>query len=367
MKLKKITQLKIIFIVTLLTAGVTQAQQPQESTGDHDIGGLIDSHTGQPQGNDSNSAGSSSDTRTQKLGTCYQEGSKWVSRKADESKYDLGLKSELVFIVFDEYGNTCFRSKSAHRITQGDNIFVAVYGPKDKLDDIYLDIPTCSLETPTPRILDTGDLAEFKPQAGKVVFREFQPVECFDDQIEFKLLKTDQTPIWDKSIKQYQRFHGTFQIGAIWTDLDDRSYSTVDYGSGPVITTDKDDSSGPLWVGSLVVYGIPHYFKTMFTDKRYSGRDVVNENSFADKLGLAFSFGLDDPKDTLGLGLSYEIATGINLTATQIYRRVDVLDGVKLGDCWTSGNVPTKESWEDDFVLGLSIDLRYVAKFFGGS
>ncbi len=260
----------------------------------------------------------------------------------------------------------CYQSTSALRITEGDVIYIGVYGEAETVRDFSLEVPTCSLESTDPRLLDAVGSITLERQAGGMMLRKFQPVECFDSLIDIKIRKEDKTLAWQKSLKQYQRYRGTFQIGTVMTELDDISYSTVDKGSGPVITADRDDSSGPQYVGSLVVYGFPLYIKSWFSDSHYSGRDIVNENDFSDRLGLVLSLGLDDPADTLGIGLSFEMATGINLTVTQLYHRLDVLDdGLSIGDSFTGSSIPIRKSWDDEVVWGISMDGRYLKKFFG--
>ncbi len=326
---------------------------------DSDIGGLI----GAPGTTDASDADTLDSSQ---ILSCYQEGEIW--EKGSKHSKPRNIKSKNVFMVFDEFGNVCYQSKAKTRITEGDLIYIGIFARASTLEDLRLDIPVCSLETTDLQILDTGELADFVRQADKFVLRKSpQPYECYDDEISIQARRSNQALVWEKTVRQYQRFHGSFQIGAIWTDLDDVSYSTIDLGSGPQIKADRDDSSGPEYVGSLVVYGIPYYFSTLFSDARYSGRDIINENNIMDRLGLAFSFGLSDPEDTLGIGLSFELATGINVTATQLYRRIDTLDGVAVGDAFTGSTIPTQKTWEDELVWGLSIDMRYLTKFFGGS
>lgn len=143
----------------------------------------------------------------------------------------------------------------------------------------------------------------------------------------------------------------------------------MDLGSGPVIRNTVDNSRGPEYVASLVVYGIPHYLRTLTGNSRYSGRDIVKENTLADRISLFMAFGLSDPQDTLGVGLSFELASGFDLTVTQLYRHIDELGGLSVGDPFSggTGEMPTVRTWEDEVAIGLSIDGRYLAKFFGAS
>jgi hypothetical protein len=95
----------------------------------------------------------------------------------------------------------------------------------------------------------------------------------------------------------------------------------------------------------------------------------VNDWDWSDRVGLAMTFGLSDPEDTLGIGLSIDIANGFSITATQLYRRMDRLDGVAEGDAFSGAadTIPKVETWEEEFVVGLSIDGRYITKFFSSN
>lgn len=299
-------------------------------------------------------------TATTEGASCEAAADKWID---EVEELDVAvLKSKRVVVVFDTRGRICRRS--AERVTEGDILHVGVFGDRAVVEKMALDVPTCSLESTAIDILDT--ITGIRVESGtELALQKFDPVECYDASIQLQVRREDRSIAWDHTLKQYQRFRGTAQVGIVWTELDDITYSTADLGSGPVIRSDRDDSSGPQYVGSLVVYGFANYLRSLGGERHYAGRDIVNETRPLDRLGLVFSLGFDDPKDTLGIGLSFELATGINLTATQLYRRIDKLDGYSLGDPFTGATVPTVKSWEDELVFGVSIDGRYLASFFG--
>lgn len=58
-------------------------------------------------------------------------------------------------------------------------------------------------------------------------------------------------------------------------------------------------------------------------------------NGARGSLGLALSIGLDDSGDPLGAGMAYAIVHGINRTLSRVCRRIDVLDGLSVGDAFS--------------------------------
>lgn len=277
-------------------------------------------------------------------------------------------------LVFNEFGNPCFRDsvgtdRNPSRVSEGDPLYVGIMGPSAQTPLYTLDFSSCDLQPTVPAFEDTlpADLVQFQ-SGDNVRLHTFPSRECFNGTTTITIKNGSGQSLATEAISQYRRYRGSFHLGVLWTDLDDPSYSTFDFGDGPVIRNDADSGTGPEYVGSLVLYGLPHYFRTLGRNaKPYPGRDIINDTSFSDRLGLVVSIGLSDPKDTLGLGLSFEILPGFNVTGTQLWRRIDVLDGFEVGDAFPDSDIPTKKSWEDDFVIGLSIDGRFLARFFTAS
>lgn len=302
--------------------------------------------------------------------TCSQAASGWYQSVAGAGNA-AGVRGAVHVIVFDHRGVMCAREGRGPRITQGDILYVGLFGPPEEIYPLRRKIPDCSLEGTAPNILDPNVGIRFDAGAGKPPeLRQFPPFECFDDEIEVQFIRDNNSIAFTDTLRQYKRYRATFQIGALWTTLADPAFALTDFGDGPVIRNTVDDSRGPEYMASLVVYGAPHYLGTLWGgDRRYSGRDIVNDNSFADRVGLFLAFGLSDPEDTLGIGLSFELASGINLTVTQLYRRIAELDGLSEGDPFsgTAQQIPTVETWKDEVAVGLSIDGRYLTKFFGGN
>jgi len=287
-----------------------------------------------------------------------------VTSQSVSAERDTVRHSKSVVIAFTTSGDVCHRSHL--RITQGDRINFGVYGSTAELNQLNSKVISCELQPTEITILDTTESLPPLGAAGASKLKKFLPYECFSESIEFQVTDQSNRVVFSQTIRQYKRYRGTFQIGTVFTSLNNTTYSTADLGDGAIVVADQDNSTGPFYVGSLVVYGLPNYFVSRSERHSvYAGRDIVNENTWKDKLGLALSFGLSDTMDTFGLGLSYELVTGINVTSSLFYRQTNELSGLSIGDAFTGSVVPTKRIWKNEFVLGLSIDGRYLTKFFG--
>ncbi len=243
------------------------------------------------------------------------------------------------------------------RLAVGDDIYIATTG------DVTINFDACK---PVSYFRPVNDETDEIVQTSKI---SLEPTIYSCDSLENKLIvKSKGKTIYEQNIAQQERYRATFQIGIVRTSLNDQTYTTFDYGDGTVIRAEKEEEvKHPIYTGSLVLYGLPHYISS-FTkkDSSYLGRDLLNDNQFFDRVGLGFTFGLSKPEDLLGIGLTFELASGINLTYSKLWKKVNVLDGYKIGDQFSgaANTIPTKETWNDENVVGISIDGRYLSKFF---
>lgn len=305
--------------------------------------------------------------------SCYQNATKFADSYANEQ---LDVKGKVHAFFYDSLGQPCFTRKTT-RISEGDLFVVGYFGDLTGAPKFKVKQTTCELENPDGRIRDQFiTIPKDEEQSGEtealisstqIGFRELDNFDCYGSEIKFKVTSVDNDEdIDEKTIKQYARYYATWQVGVVWTGLQDRSYSLVDKGNGNVISTNIDNSKGPLYVGSVTVYGFPRYIQSWFGGKRYSGRDIINHNDLLDRVGLNLSFGLEDPTETIGLGLSFELVRGVSLTYSQLYREIDVLDGLSVGDSFSASDIPTMKKWDNEGVVGISIDGRLISTFFGG-
>lgn len=140
----------------------------------------------------------------------------------------IGAKN--VLLVFNDNGRICYRSHN--RITQGDVIWIGVYGKLNEINSIRISVPTCNLEPTTPLIEDTTKELKMRINENRnvnetVVMHKWTG-GCFDDEIKIEAKYPDvPSNNWQVIQKQYKRFVGTFQIGVLCTDLEDPNFSTV--------------------------------------------------------------------------------------------------------------------------------------------
>lgn len=287
--------------------------------------------------------------------------------------------SRRFYRVYDKNGRVCRTTPG--RIKHGDKIRVGVYFENVTDTDKYItDVISCTRESDGFLINEAGFPAQVSEPAGSEMknpgFRRFNAakvtpsiqwfpeIECFSDNVILRLKEEmSSDPVVQLSLPQYPRYRGALQLGFVNTKIIDRNYSLVN----GVILAGQDNSKGPEYVASLLVYGLPNYLKGFAKSDRevYSGRDIVNEFGWKDRISLSFSIGINEPKNLLGVGFGLEIVKGINLTMTSLYQKVDVLSGVSVGDSAT-GDIPLKSRWEHDVVGGISIDGRYLSRLFGG-
>lgn len=273
--------------------------------------------------------------------------------------------------VYDEYGHVCLSSPG--RLKHGDSLRVGFYLEEQGDIEYNTVVNTCEREADGFLINEAGWPAQSVNgvQGAGVVgtpkIHWFPELDCFSDDVVLKLRNSagsdTDSPRAQTSITQYPRYRGALQFGLVKTKAIDRNYSLVN----GLIQADQDASTGPEYVASLLVYGLPHYWTGFGKADRkvYKGRDIVNEHGLKDRLSLSFSVGVDNPKDVLGIGLGFEVVKGINFTVTSLYQKANVLNGVSVGDTHT-GDIPQRSSWENEIVWGISIDGRYLTRLFSG-
>lgn len=286
---------------------------------------------------------------------------------------DINRLAKPVMILYTLDGTECYRSHL--RVKEGDLVHVGIVDTTSNTKDLRGQAVSCKLQTPDVAVYDafqasdsTNDplaLVDF-PNYG---LRKFPAVECYGEPFTFEVTNPAGEVIFSKNIRQYPRYRGTFQVGTVITSLGERTFNTTTSGDQQIIYSENDNSDGPLYVGSVVLYGLPHYLGALTGGNNYPGRDIVNETSWRDSLGLSLSIGLDDPSDTFGFGLSFEVARGFNLTLTRLYKKVNRLAaGLEEGGVFTSAggsaNIPTQSGWDSELAFGLSIDSRYLVKYF---
>ena len=285
-------------------------------------------------------------------------------------------------VLFNSAGVHCY---SPPIVRQGDLLLVGMVlraGEEPPLASV--DFTGCPLESVTPDVLANGDIP--KLQGGGNVAKADLSVYFLDSRtcggeaptISLKIGSGESAASTPYKVNQYKRYRATFHLGAVYTDLREPDFALRSDGMSNVIFDKEANERGPEYVATLIVPGIAYYIEDWFRGGRqnvndprewgYKGRDPLHDSSFKDRLGLVLSAGIEHPGDRFGVGLSYEIAYGINLVALYELAKLKHLEGVNLGDTFmgTADQLTTDKEWESKFSLGLTFDLAYVSKLFGG-
>lgn len=246
----------------------------------------------------------------------------------------------------------------------------------------------CTLETPAPVIYSSGSFditkqstdVDLKPETAPQLQTYWLAGQaCASDAPQVSIIKGTGAQVLTvaHTLAEYKRYRASVHLGAVYTDRSDPRYTVRTLDGQSVIADESADDKGVEYVGSVVIHGLLHYLDEIRDSNRnssdpgqwpYKGRDLVNERSSKDLLGLVVSAGLDDPGDRFGIGLSYEIAHGVNLIGLYELVKTKRLDGVSVGDPFigTADALPKKDHWDKGFSLGITFDISYLTQIFTG-
>jgi hypothetical protein len=300
-------------------------------------------------------------------------------------------RQDFTVILFDETG-PCFLSRQFGG--EGDPIAIGYVSATG--DTVSLDLDPCSTLAATPKILIGADLASITLQADeqrRLRTEWFSPLRrCFGTAAGIKLAVTKdggQPKPLSYTLKQFERYRATLQLGVTWSELHQQTFSLRQDGAVKRIIETSADERGPEYVAAIVLYGIPRYFARRSVlppcffenEKRrlcasntqgpperenYFGRDPVNENGIVDRIGLLFGAGLNQPGRRFLVGGSFELVTGVNLLVTSEFVRLPELEGVAVGDVFAgeASTLPIRDHWRQAWSFGLALDARYAVALF---
>lgn len=294
-------------------------------------------------------------------GDCVRAGAQWRQeiRRAEGS-------DRFTEIVFLESGGVCYRSRD-YGVT-GDPIYVAVFTDQpEEWDGVQVTYEPCAIESASPSVLVSDRLPSIPSgtQSREWRLRTYPPRTCYNDAVAVTVQGPGSTTA-RTTVQQAQRYRATLQLGAVFTDLHDHSFGLRPDGAVQRIYDQGPDDRGPEYFASIVLYGLPHYLPSLFTGRRYAGRDPVHDVGFLDRVGGMLGVGLNDPGKQFAAGLTFEVISGVNVTGTWYWAQVPELAGVAENDVFTGNadQIPTRQTWERDFSFGVSLDLRYAASLF---
>jgi hypothetical protein len=286
-------------------------------------------------------------------------------------------------VLFNSHGVHCY---SPPVIRQGDLLTVGmVVNAGEKPTAVpSVEFSDCPPESPTPEILANGELPKFQSTAAEVRtsqvrFLDSRACGSVSPVVTVKLGAGEAAVSTPYTLTQYKRYRATFHLGALYTDLHDPDFALRNDGTADIIYDKEANKRGPEYLAALIVPGVAYYVEELFNRPSrdasdpstwpYKGYDPIHDNSWKDKLGLVITAGIEDPGDRFGLGLSYEIAYGINLVAVYEMAKIKQPAGFAIGDPFTgtADQIPTRKDWDSKFSIGLTFDLAYVTKLFSGA
>lgn len=295
-------------------------------------------------------------------GQCAQAASRWRS----EIRREVGSE-RFTQIVFLEDRGICYRNRD-YGVT-GDPIYVGVFtDDKDAWDGVGIQFEPCAIESPAPAILVTDKptaLGRFQADVEEWVLRTYPPRTCYNNSVVVTVRgRAGGNELTARAtLEQAQRYRATMHLGSAFTELHDRSFGLRPDGANQRIFGKGPDDRGPEYYAAVVLYALPRYLPSLFGGERYPGRDVVHDQGIADRIGGVVGVGISDPRKQFVAGFAFEVLAGVNVTGTWYFTRVTRLTGVNEGDVFTGteAQIPTRQQWDEEFVLGLSLDLRYAA------
>jgi hypothetical protein len=303
-------------------------------------------------------------------------------------------------VLFDSTG-PCYLSRQFG--SEGDPIAVGYVSIGSAA--VSLELDPCGTLAAAPKVLISADVSTINLQAdvaGEPQAQWFPPLRrCFGTAAGIKLtLELDGKPKpLAYTLKQFERYRATLQIGVAASELHQRTFGLQPSGTVKKIIETSAAERGPEYIASIVFYGVSHYFKRpAFAPARivervpsravqaarpaeraarpqqwetpgreaYFGRDPVNENSALDRIGLVMGAGLNQPGRRFHVGGAFELLTGVNLFLTREFVRSPELEGYAIGDEFAgeAAAIPVRDHWRQRWSAGIALDARYALALF---
>ena len=243
---------------------------------------------------------------------CHTNGEAWEAQVAKQA-------SKHTLIVFMQSGEVCYANR-LHGI-EGDPIYIGLY-TEQSTQWKPIEFSPCSLEDAAPAIfVSTGkvSLASSGTQGETWGLIRGTPRHCYNASVDIKASSTNTGAKVAFTLPQYRLYRATVQLGVVYTDQHTSDFGVANDASGTQVIHDSaTHGRGPEYVASLVVYGLPHYLKSLVSGPAYPGRDILHQQSWMDRIGLVMGVGLTEPTRRFEIGASFEVMYGINLIVTEI-------------------------------------------------
>jgi hypothetical protein len=295
--------------------------------------------------------------------SCINEGEKWRSQVMEARKHD---KQAFTMIVFYENQEPCYSSRDYGVV--GDPIYVGVFTDGATRWGAAMYEP-CEIEPAGVRLyIAPGGFPNVREARRKVRHLERRaPRTCYNTALQVGIKGRQAGSVVETRMQlgQSQRYHGTLQLGVVFTEQHGREFGLRPQGGESVIFDKGPADEGPEYTVSVAIYSLPKSLLSLARG-RFPGRDIVHEQGILDRIGGVVGVGLSDPGDRFIAGLSFELLYGVNLIYVQDFARVRRLAGVAEGQAFTGteDEIPTREEWRNHSYVGLGLDLRYVTAIF---
>lgn len=281
------------------------------------------------------------------------------------------------WVLVDTSGHACYIPENLKQTAPVHFAAVAAAGEATPTAVTAEVTPDTDCPTPTSTLHVTGDVPPFALKArlaGDSPVPTYMPsanaIACQGDKasVDVSVIQRDgSTAKATTKLVLYGLTNGTVQLGVLSSRLGDTSYGLVSSGDHTVITDKSPQTRGPQYVATVVVQAFPKQVESLLPKHAaYYGRDMLHDNEWDDKVGLVFAFGIKDPTKRFGLGLSYELASGINVIGVHEWVNRSVLDGAKVGDTFAgaAADIPTRNEWARGWAIGLTFDMSYLTNIF---
>ena len=298
-----------------------------------------------------------------------------------EAQIARGGQLDFTVVVLNDLG-VCYASR--HFSTEGDPLFIG-YGRTDG-SGATLEFDKCEAAPAIPKVLVSGDISgaayRVDTKSRFEVLWLTPAAQCFGTTVEFHLNKANAPKFAAATITQYERYRATLQLGAVFSDRHIESFGLRTAGDKKFIVSNGPSAErGPEYVASVVIYGVPNYLRRRAvkdpsflsgaataparTDP-YFGRDPVNENRFADRIGALIGVGMSQPGRRLVAGGTFELVYGLNAFGVLEFVLLNKLNGNAVGDEFTgeAKDIALRDEWAHGWSFGLSFDARYAVALF---
>jgi hypothetical protein len=289
------------------------------------------------------------------------------------------------YVLFNSKGAVCY---APYPLRQRDKLRFLMVWKKGEMrqDGVSAAVANCTVATAAPSILSSGDLPaglirqslnENKAPFGTEVQLPLEysevtpPIECESGAPKITLTipqDASSSSTREHVLTLFGRYNAVFHVGVLGSKAHEPDYQLRTLAGQTTITNREAEQRGPEYVAMVVLQALPKSL-SLLGGTPYPGRDPVHDNSFSDRLGLALSFGLKDPRNRFGIGPSYELARGVNVVAVYEWVKQTRLNGVSVGDSFagTAAEIPTRKVWAKQWSVGLTFDIDYITKVFGAA